>query len=176
MFIYFACLGLAFLFVEVPLAQRIILVLGQPVTALAIVLFTVLLFSGLGSLTAPRWPLGWALALLVVAIAGYPLLLRPLLRLALAWPEWARGVSSVVILAPLGYLMAVPFAGGLRRVEVHDQPLVPWVWAINGSFSVISAVLAVMVALSWGFSVVLWLGALAYAGALVAFARVPART
>ena len=34
---------------------------------------------------------------------------------------------------------------------------------------VISSVLAVLVALTWGFSAVLWLGAAAYAGALVAF-------
>ena len=72
-------------------------------------------------------------------------------------------------MAPLGYLMGLPFAGGLRVVEVKGPGLVPWAWAINGSFSVISAVLAVMVALSWGFSAVLWLGAAAYVGALFVF-------
>jgi hypothetical protein len=47
--------------------------------------------------------------------------------------------------------------------------LVAWAWAVNGSFSVISSVLAVMVVVSLGFSVVLWLGAAAYGGALGAF-------
>ena len=62
---YFGFLGLAFLFVEVPLAQHFILVLDQPVTALAVVLFAMLLFSGLGSLTAPRWRLPVGLGLLI---------------------------------------------------------------------------------------------------------------
>ena len=168
-FVYFACLGLAFLFVEVALAQRFILVFGQPVVALAVILLALLFFSGLGSLTVRRWPLRRALLALVGAIAVYPFLLGPFSNAVLHLPEAGRLGLSVLALAPLGYLMGLPFAGGLRIVEVLDAPLVPWAWAINGSFSVISAVLAVIVALSWGFSGVLWLGALSYAGALLAF-------
>jgi len=167
---YFALLGLAFLFVEIPLAQRFILVLGQPVTALAVVIFAVLLFSGLGSMTSRRWRLSWGLGALAATAVVYPLLLEPLANLALRWPEWARIVLTVTALAPLGYLMGLPFASGLRIVERRDPALVPWAWAINGSFSVISAVLAVLLALTWGFTAVLWLGAAAYAGALLAFA------
>lgn len=169
-FWYFAALGLAFLFVEMPLAQRFILILGQPVTALAVVLFSLLLFSGLGSLTVSRIRLPWALGILVSLIGIYPFLLEPISALALAWPEWSRIALTIVVLAPLGYLMGVPFASGLRLVERYEPALVPWAWAINGSFSVISAVLAVIIALSWGFSVVLWLGAVAYGMALIAFA------
>lgn len=168
-FVYFACLGLAFLFVEVPLAQRFILLLDQPVTALAVVLFAILLFSGLGSLTVKRWRLPVGLALLILLIVLYPLLLRPVTGLALGQPEWVRILLTILIIAPLGYLMGLPFAGGLQVVETNEAELVPWAWAINGSFSVISSVLAVMVALSWGFSTVLWLGAAAYAGALLSF-------
>ena len=60
---------------------------------------------------------------------------------------------------------------GVCVLEHHDSSLIPWAWAINGSVSVVSAVLAVMLALSWGFTAVLWLGILAYAGALAAFWR-----
>jgi hypothetical protein len=170
-FVYFACLGLAFLFVEIPLAQRFILILDQPVTAFAVVLFAILLFSGLGSMTVRRWRLPLALALLILLIVLYPLLLRPATALALGQPEWARILLTILIIAPLGYLMGLPFAGGLQVIETHEPELVPWAWAINGSFSVISAILAVMIALSWGFSVVLWLGAAAYAGALLSFGK-----
>jgi hypothetical protein len=169
--VYFTCLGLAFLFVEIPLAQRFILVLGQPVTALAVVLFAILLCSGLGSLTVRRWRLSWGLGCLVVCAAAYPLVLEPLSALALRWPEWARVGVTILGIAPLGYFMGLPFAGGLRVVEAYNAALVPWAWAINGSVSVMSAVLAVMLALSWGFTTVLWCGALAYAGALAAFGR-----
>jgi len=168
-FAYFACLGLAFLFVEVPLAQRFILLLDQPVTALAVVLFAILLFSGLGSLTLKRRRLPAGLATLILLIVLYPLLLQPMMDVALGQPEWVRLLLTILIIAPLGYLMGLPFAGGLQVVESNEPGLVPWAWAINGSFSVISSVLAVMVALSWGFSTVLWLGAAAYTGALLSF-------
>jgi hypothetical protein len=170
-FAYFACLGLAFLFVEIPLAQRFILVLDEPVTALAVVLFAILLFSGLGSLTVGRWPIPWALGVLIGLIAVYPLLLEPVSRLALEQETWGRVALAILALAPIGFLMGMPFAGGLRLVEAQEPALVPWAWAINGSFSVISSVLAVMIALSWGFSAVLWLGAAAYGVALLAFGK-----
>ncbi len=169
--VYFALLGLAFLFVEVSLSQRFILVLGQPVTALAVILLGLLLFSGLGSFTVRRWRLTWGLGALVVVIVLYPLLLPPFSALALRLPEGGRLLFTVLALAPLGYFMGLPFAAGLRVVERHHAALVPWAWAVNGSFSVISAVLAVLIALSAGFSAVLWLGAAAYAGALAVFWR-----
>ncbi len=167
--LYFAFLGLAYLFVEVPLAQRFILVLDQPVTALAVVLFAMLLFSGLGSLTAPRWRMRTGLGVLVGLIVVYPLVLGPLSDLLLPLPALARISLTIVLIAPAGYLMGLPFAGGLRVVEYREPGLVPWAWAVNGSFSVISSVLAVMVAVSLGFPAVLWLGALTYGGALLVF-------
>ena len=167
--LYFACLGLAFLFVEIPLAQRFILILDQPVTALAVVLFAMLLFSGIGSLTVRRWPLAWGMIALIALIFLFPFILKPLSSIALGLPEWGRIALTILIIAPLGFLMGLPFAGGLSVVENRDSSLVPWAWAINGTFSVISSILAVMIALSWGFPAVFWLGALAYAIALLVF-------
>ncbi|MBN1309878.1 MAG: hypothetical protein JXB30_00570 [Anaerolineae bacterium] len=164
--LYFSMLGLGFLFIEMPLAQRFILFVGQPVTALAVVLFAVLLFSGLGSLTAPRWRLRWALAALIGMALLMPPLLTGLFRLALGWPAAARIGIAVLSLAPLGLLMGVPFARGMALIEQRTQGIVPWAWAVNGSTSVIAAVLAVMIAVSWGFSAVLWVGAGTYAVAL----------
>lgn len=166
--VYFSMLGLAFLFVEIPLAQRFILFLGQPALALAVVLFAILTFSGLGSLSAPRWPLLPTLAALVAVALATPLLLRGLFALALGWPLAARMALAVISLAPLGVLMGIPFARGTALVEHIAPGLIPWAWAINGSASVISGVLAAMAALSWGFSAVLWLGAAGYAIALLA--------
>jgi hypothetical protein len=172
-FVYFSGLGLAFLFVEVPLAQRFILILREPVIALSVVIFTILLFSGLGSLTVRRWSLRRGLAALVVVALFYPLLLPSFDALALRLGDAARILATMLALAPLGYLMGLPFAGGLRLVEEIDPSLVPWAWAINGSFSVISSVLAVMLALTWSLSAVLYLGAAAYALAWLAFAARP---
>jgi len=175
-FIYFAALGLAFLFVEVPLAQRFILVLDEPVIALSVVIISILLFSGLGSLTVQRWSLRRVLPPLVLLALLYPLLLPSFSDFALRLGETARVLAAVAVLAPLGYLMGLPFAAGLRLLEQHSPALVPWAWAINGSFSVISSVLAVVVALTWSLPAVLYLGAAAYALAWLVFAARPATT
>ena len=168
--VYFAMLGLGFLFVEIPLAQSFILFLGQPTLALAIVVFSLLLFAGLGSLMAPRWGLCAALACLVALTVVMPFVVRGVLTAALGWPLLLRVVVAIVSLAPVGVLMGVPFAKGTALLERVSPGLISWAWAINGSASVIASVLAVMFAISWGFRAVLWLGAGAYLSALAAMA------
>jgi hypothetical protein len=163
---YFALLGLGYLFVLIPLSQRFIIYVGRPVSALAVVFFAILLSSGLGSLSAPRWRLELALPLLVALIIATPLVLGRLFDLTLGWPQPARVVLTLVVLAPLGGLMGIPFARGLARVEAVAPGLTPWAWAINGSASVVASVLAVMIALGWGFAAVIWAAAGAYALAL----------
>jgi len=122
-------------------------------------------------LTSQRWTLSVALVILILLVAGYPFLIKGLSGIALRWPAWARFTLTTLALAPLGYLMGIPFARGVNIVEQYESSLVPWAWAINGSFSVISSVLAVIVALTWGFAAVLWLGAAAYGAALLLFGR-----
>jgi len=168
LFLYFLFLGIGYLFVEIPLLQRFILFLSHPVYALATVLFSLLTFSGLGSLASPRLALRKVMAVLVVLLACYPLLLPPLFRWLLGLDLGVRVVASVVMLAPLGFLMGVPFPAGVRLVGRVAPGLVPWVWAINGCASVLSSILAVMIAISHGFSRVLFAGGLAYALALLA--------
>ncbi|MDX1417403.1 MAG: hypothetical protein R3293_24575, partial [Candidatus Promineifilaceae bacterium] len=170
-FLYFAALGLAFLFVEMPMAQQFILLLGKPVIALAVVIFSVLLFSGLGSLWSRKFSLSLGPAVLMILAALYPFILQKLAPIILAWPDWGRMIFAILFLAPLGFFMGLPFASGLRVVERQTTALVPWAWAINASFSVISSVVAVMIALTWGFAAVLWLGAAAYGVAFLAFRR-----
>ncbi len=160
--VYFGALGLGYMLVLIPLSQRLILYLGQPVTALAVVSAAVLLFSGLGSLTAPRWRLGLALGLLVAAIAALPMLIGWIVPATLTWPLAVRIVVAMGLLAPASLLMGVPFAGALGRAERAAPGLTPWAWAVNGSASVVAGVVAVMIALGWGFGVVLWCGAAAY--------------
>jgi hypothetical protein len=171
-FVYYAMLGLGFMFIELPLAQRFILFVGHPVTALAVVLCSLLLFSGLGSLSAPRWRLEVALGLLVVVALVTPVVVHSLSALVLGWPLAVRVVLVAASVAPLGVLMGVPFARGTLLVERISPGLIAWAWAINGSTSVISSVVAVMLALSMGFSAVLWMGAGAYLIALIALGSV----
>lgn len=172
--VYFASLGLAFLFIEVATIQQFVLILGQPTLALATVLATLLLASGIGSALSDRLPWGRALAALVVVAALWPWLMRGAFGGALELPTGARWALSVLALAPLGLLMGVPFARGLEAIRSAPD-LAPWAWAINGGASVISAVLAALLALSLGFTPVLWTGAALYGAAWLARPGAPER-
>ena len=165
---YFGLLGLGFLFVEIPLMQRFILFLGQPVYAFAGVAASILFFSGLGSLATPRLAPGRTLPFLVLAILLYPLGLPYLFDALMGAPLGLRMLATILCLAPLGFLMGTPFPGGLAWLRERAPGMIPWAWAVNGCLSVLASVLAAMIALSAGFSWVLVAGALAYAGAWLA--------
>jgi hypothetical protein len=168
--VYFGLIGLAFMLVEIPLIQRFILFLGQPAYALTAVLFTLLFFSALGSRSSSRVSLRFAVALLVVLLLTSPWLLPVVFRQALGLPLAYRLGVTVVVVAPFGYLMGIPFPGGIRWMLGGDgrPSQVPWIWAVNGAASVVASVLAALLALSFGFDWVLRLGALCYAGAWLA--------
>lgn len=161
---YFALLGLGFMLVEIPLMQRFILFLGHPAYAMATVLFALLLFSGMGSLLSRRMPLGLALPLIPALVGGYAVGLPALFEVALAAPLWGRLITAVLALVPLGLLLGMPFPKGLALLG-ESPTLVAWAWGVNGAVSVVASILAALVALSWGSSVVLLAGAVCYLGA-----------
>jgi hypothetical protein len=162
---YFAFLGAAYLLVEIPLISRLTLLLDQPAVSLATVLFTLLLASGIGSLVSTRLRLRRALIFLVAAVILNLLLMPLITRLGLSWALPVRILASVFLLFPLGVLMGVPFATGLRRLEIDTPGLIPLAWAVNGAASGIAGVVAVMVALDWGNTAVHLLAAATYLGA-----------
>jgi hypothetical protein len=164
---YFALLGLGYLSVEIPLLQRFILFLGHPAYAMATVLFALLLFSGLGSLFSRRVPLRFVLILLPALIAGYALGLPLLFQATLATSLLARLIVTVVALAPPGLLMGMPFPKGMALLEQRAPALIAWAWGINGATSVVASIMAALLALSFGFSIVLVLGATCYIGAWI---------
>ena len=168
--VYFALLGLGYLSVEIPLMQRFILFLGSPAHAMATVLFAILLFSGIGSACSRRVPLSVVLVLLPILAGLYAALLPRLFSIALAAPLWARLIITAAALAPLGFLMGIPLPGGLALLEERDPGLISWAWAANGATSVVASILAALLALSFGFSVVLALGGTCYVGALLTVA------
>jgi len=164
---YFALLGLGYLCVEIPLLQQFILFLGYPAYAMATVLFALLLFSGLGSLLSRRVPLWLVLILLPALVAGYALGLPVLFESTLAAPLASRMIVAVVALAPPGLLMGMPFPKGLALLERRAPALIAWAWGVNGAVSVVASILAALLALSFGFSAVLAVGAVCYVGAWV---------
>ena len=178
--LYFACLGMGFMFIEVTLIQKFILFLGHPVYSLSVVLSSLLVFAGLGSLYTVRFSHGAVtrklsviLGSLVTLVLIYSYVLTKLSYLFLGWDLTARFAVSALLLAPLGFLMGMPFPIGIRLADGTDTKLVPWSWAVNGCLSVVSSVLSVIIALSFGFSVVLRCAAVVYLLAMLVMQRGP---
>lgn len=170
---YFAALGTGFMLIEVALLQRLILLLGNPTTTLAILLFTLLLSSGTGSLVSSRI-IGQTttrnLMLVIGGITGLVLIyasnLSSILSIFLAEPFVVRAIVSVAILAPLGFMLGMPFPTGMRMVKTYFPTNVAWMWAINGAFSVFGAVLAASIGIMYGLSWSMALGVIAYSIAI----------
>jgi hypothetical protein len=173
--IYFAALGLAFLLVEIPLMQQFIGYLGNPAYAVTTVLFAILLFSGIGSQLSKRIPLLPSLGILCFVVISLPLVLPHIFEATLGLPILVRFGISIAALAPAGFLMGIPFPGGIIKLTGEQEAgavmgvesEIPWIWAVNGAASVVAPILAALLALSAGFRVVLWTGAICYAAALV---------
>jgi hypothetical protein len=165
--VYFAALGFGFLLVEVVLVQRFVLFLDHSARSFAIVVFGLLAFSGLGSVWSARLPWRGTLATLIIAVALYPMLLSAVLPGTLSWGLGTRIGITILLLAPLGFLMGIGFPRGLESLGAARPNRLPLAWGVNGFTSVVSAILAPMIALSWGFEAVFGCAAFAYAVALV---------
>jgi spermidine synthase len=175
---YFGALGLGFLLIEISFLQKFILLLHHPIYAAAVVLASFLVAAGFGSAFAQRFAgrlstrrvSSYAILGIVVLGSAYLLLLGPLLQYAGGWPLAARILLSISLIAPLGFCMGMPFPLGLSSISIGAAPLIPWAWAINGCASVISAVLASLLAIHVGFNGVILLAMTCY---LVAAASYP---
>lgn len=165
--LYFGLLGLAFLLVEIPLIQSFILYLDSPAYAFAVVVFSLLAASGIGSLLSQRLPLPAGLGIIAVYLVVLQAARPWLMEMTLGWSVGWRAALVILLLTPLGICMGTAFPGGLRWMvrQPANQDWVPWIWGVNGAASVMSAILAALLALSFGFSVALKLGMFCYLAA-----------
>jgi spermidine synthase len=173
--VYFAALGLGFIMVEIALLQRFLLFLGQPIYTYAVVLAGLLVFSGLGSHSAARWSaeldrilkrvLLCAILLVTTMAVVTPAVLRACLGLGISW----RITIALLLVAPLGFVLGMPFPLGLRLAMQRSSALGSWAWGVNGFFTVIGTVLALMLGMMIGFRIVLLLTCACYLGGLLAF-------
>jgi hypothetical protein len=165
---YFLLIGVAFMFVEITLIQRMSLFLGHPIYSLAIVLFSIILATGIGSLLS-----GKAVPLSAASLVGWPLVLALYLGLLPLWwgkllgatetgSLFERALVCLVTVAPAGVLMGFMFPTGMRLCTRIDSRVTPWLWAINGAAGVLASGVAVMVSIATSLNHSLWIGAAAY--------------
>ena len=169
---YFAALGLGFILIELALLQKLILLMGNPTMTFALLLFTLLISSGSGSLISSRIAKN-NMKNLIFVIGGiaalgisYVLFLPPIIYSTIAESIEVKAAVSIAILAPIGFLMGMPLPTGMRLLKVHRPDYIPWMWAINGAFSVLGAVLAIALGIMYGSSLAMILGILIYLIAL----------
>jgi spermidine synthase len=173
--LYFAGLGLGFLFLEILLIEKVSFYLNDRTSAFGAVLASMLIFSGVGSyvssnyLAQPKRGVKLACAIIfawiVAAIAG----LDALLFATLGWPTFSKQLAVLLLVAPLAYALGFPFPLGLYLFRGERAHFLPWAWSLNGAFSVISTPLANLLAISTGYTILLVASLLSYAIVLLTY-------
>jgi len=175
--IYFLFIGTGYILIEVGLIQKFVLFLGHPTYALTVVIFSMLVSSGVGSTSSTRM-LGSDQGRLIKAL-GLVALLTSLLAIvvssllsSLVWLPWGLKVLlTVALITPLGFVMGMPFPTGLKRLEDWHAPSVRWAWSLNAASSVLGSVGALVCAIYLGLVQTLIVGGVFYLAALAIIAR-----
>lgn len=165
---YFSLIGLGFMLVEIAMLQRMSVFLGHPVYSLSLVLFSLIFWTGMGSLASDKFIIntrgrliGW-----VLLLSGYvltlPLWLPDILLTLDSADLIVRGLLCVAVLMPAGFLMGFGFPTGMRLVSKIDDHATPWFWGINGAAGVLAGSIAVYTSIAFGIDATLMIGAGCY--------------
>jgi hypothetical protein len=159
---YFLAIGLGFMLVEVPWMQRFVLYLGHPSYATTVVLASLLLGAGAGSLASSsalaRTARAWGILIPVLLVAAN-WALTPLFASTLGLSFEARVVISASILVPVGFLLGFPFPLGMATYPENHKP---WFFAINGAAGVLASVVSLALSIQIGFTATTLIGASFY--------------
>lgn len=173
---YFLCLGAGYILIQVALIQKFVLLLGQPTYALTVIVFSMLVASGLGSFLSPKVVRGndsrliVVLGLVAVSVAALAMGAHPLVVAAATWPIQAKICAIILCIAPPAFFMGMPFPSGLRRLERKHAPSVRWAWSLNAAASVLGSAGAIFLAIYLGLRATLLIGGALYLVALLVIA------
>lgn len=156
---YFFFIGIAYMLAEINLIQNFIRIFGNITHAAAFTITVMLLSSGIGSYMSKKIKLSIALPAIIMLILLFYFFIGSALSAIESIEGFTQILSCAILIAPLGFFMGMPFPLGLGLIEDDD---VAWAFAVNGAASVLSTILALMLALFLGFSTVLLTAALAY--------------
>ncbi len=171
--IYFGGLGSGFMLIEIILIQKFILFLSHPIYSVSVVITALLLFSGIGSYYSTKFlknvskKLQFILILIIITAAGYSILIPGMFNYLIHLPVIIKYLISFLIIAPIAFLMGMPFPIGMSLLAQRFSNLIPWAWGINGYLSVVSAIAAPLLAMEFGFRVVIVVASIMYLVALL---------
>jgi len=171
--LYFVCIGAGYILIEVALIQKLVLFLGHPTHALTVVVFSMLLSSGLGSFWSRKLiggsdaKLSLVLITVAVLVAGIASIVAPLLAGGVGWPLPVKVATTILLISPMGFVMGMPFPTGLKRLEARQQSSVRWAWSLNAASSVMGSAGAIGCSIYLGLMQTLLIGGALYLAALV---------
>jgi hypothetical protein len=156
----FISIGIGFMILEISLFQKFILYLGSPSIALSILLGSLLVGMGAGSFFGEKIYAQDVVKRLkhisgLIVITGvllfvvHPLILNELLAYGLV----IRAIVCFVLLSPFGFLLGIPFPTGIQMLKQNNLvKYIPWMYGVNGIFTVFGSVSAVILSMTFGFT------------------------
>lgn len=165
--LYFFTIGAAFMIVEVVLIQRYTLFIGASSYSFVVILLTLLLSSGVGSRFSSRFNDRVPFYCIVILLMLEVTLFRPFTGLLTGFSLIPRVIISMILIAPLGFFMGMPFPKAAQKVG----ELIDWGFAVNGVASVIGSTAIILITINYGFNVAMLLGALLYFSAYLLMNR-----
>ncbi|MGD9570072.1 MAG: spermine synthase [Sedimentibacter sp.] len=169
--IYFAALGVAYMLVEIPLIQKTVLYFGSSSLAFSFIVFSLLISSGIGSLTSGAKPienitkkLPHYILLSGVTILILQLKLNDILLSTINFSLIQKFLVMFIYVFPMGFFMGMAYPSGIKKVNSmgEQESVVPLMIAVNGIFSVFGSTLAVAISMLFGFSTTIYIGAAVY--------------
>lgn len=168
--LYFAGIGLGFMLVEMGQVHRLSVYMGHPTWGLIIVLMGIMLAAGLGSrvsekltfIVDSRRAALIAGAIFLAILALFVLITPPILQATEAVPMSMRILLGLLLVGIPGFFMGMPFPLGLRLASRLLDDRLPWLWGINGAFSVVGSVIALLVSIGAGLTVSMLTGVASY--------------
>jgi hypothetical protein len=171
--LYFICIGVGYILIQVALIQKFVVLLGHPTYALTVIIFSMLISSGLGSYFSRRFlgtsdgKLMRALAVVAVLVGILAFLAPVIANAAIGLPLAARVVITAALIAPPAFAMGMPFPTGLARLERVHPASIRWAWALNAASSVLGSASAIFLAIYIGLRGTLLMGAVLYLLAVI---------
>ena len=166
--LYFLLIGIGFMMTEIGLLQRMSVFLGHPVYSLSVLLFTLILATGIGSVVSDIFPLDsrprfliWAL-LTGAYVAALPHWLSGVFLAFDSASLLTRAILCIVTIAPAGLLLGFGFPTGMRLVSAIDRRPTPWFWGVNGAAGTLASTVAVASSIAFGIGTTLTIGAACY--------------
>lgn len=170
--LYFLALGIGFMFIEISFIQKFVLFLGYPAYAFAITIFSLLLSCGIGSYRTagfretPERSIGRLGFIMVPLLLAYIFALPALFDYFTGESLPVKTVITMLVQLPLGFVLGMFFPLGVKVLNRVDARMVPWAWGVNGMGSVVSSVLAILLAMGLGFKAVAGLAIIVYLGGI----------